>query len=163
MIKILNNSWTRRFAFRGLFYWRKIILCVDLAFLLLDEALGGVNEVVLIVLTSVTDQKWIQLPIILCMFKLYEVSEVGFASVNRYKRIKYHTLLAPLERATIGHWITSSKHHIYASHMKSDGSGTCMLLRFFFAQWLNLEASTDYSRVSFLPDDGSRSILRNII
>jgi hypothetical protein len=41
------------FAFRGLHYWRNIIFWVGLVFLLLDE-------VVLIVLTSVMDQKWIK-------------------------------------------------------------------------------------------------------
>jgi hypothetical protein len=77
------------------------------------------------------------------MFEVYDVSLIGFASAYWYKRINYPTLLAPLERATIGHWKTeSSKHYIYASHIKSNVAGHVCCLEVF-------SVPTDYNRISF--------------
>jgi hypothetical protein len=63
MINILKNSWTKRFAFRGLLCWWKIILYVDLVFLLLDEKTRKSSSSLIISFAClIRGENWAQLP-----------------------------------------------------------------------------------------------------
>jgi hypothetical protein len=88
LLKILKHSLTIRSAFRGLLYWRNIIFCVGLVFLLLDE----VVLMALFSFVTVNKNRFYFSPFITCT-ELCVWHSIGHAD-NKNDSIKFVTCTA---------------------------------------------------------------------